>query len=74
LFSFGITPQFIANPAYAYQRGVPLPPAKGKWNDDFKHVGPDGLTVWAMTKTTGKVKARPVATVAEAVTVALKTP
>ena len=46
----------------------------GKWTDDMKHVGANGLTVWAMTKTTGKVKARPVATIADAVAAALKPP
>ena len=46
----------------------------GKWTDDMKHVGSNGLTVWAMTKTTGKVKARPVATVTDAVAMALKLP
>ena len=48
--------------------------SKEKWKDDVKHVGPNGLTVWAMTKTTGNVKARPVATVADAVTLALNLP
>jgi len=47
---------------------------RGKWTDDVKHVGSAGLTVWSMTKTTGKVRARPVSTVTEAVTVALKAP
>jgi type III restriction enzyme len=46
--------------------------SKGKWTDDIKQVGSEGLTVWSMTKTTGKVKARPVATAAEAVSAALK--
>ncbi|MGD0643262.1 MAG: DEAD/DEAH box helicase family protein [Roseiarcus sp.] len=48
--------------------------SKGKWNDDVKQIGTDGLTVWAMTKTTAKVKARPVDTVAAAVEFALKLP
>jgi type III restriction enzyme len=48
--------------------------SKGKWNDDVQEMGPNGFTIWAMTKTTGKVKARPVATVADAVAAALKLP
>jgi len=48
--------------------------SKGRWTDDIKHVGPTGLTVWAMTKTTAKLKARPVATAADAVATALKLP
>lgn len=46
--------------------------SKGKWNDDIKQVGHTGLTVWSMTKTTAKVKARTVATVSAAVEAALK--
>jgi len=40
----------------------------------MKHVGSNGLTVWAMTETTGKVKARPVATIVDAVAMALEPP
>jgi hypothetical protein len=46
----------------------------GKWTDNMEHVGSNGLTVWAMTETTGKVKARLVATVADAVAMAFKLP
>jgi type III restriction enzyme len=47
--------------------------SSGKWNDDIKQLGSNGFTVWSMTKTTGKVRARPVATIAAAVEAALKT-
>jgi type III restriction enzyme len=48
--------------------------SRGKWTDDVKHVGSAGLTVWSMAKTTGKIKAKPVSTIAEAVAAALKAP
>jgi type III restriction enzyme len=46
--------------------------SEGKWNDEIQKVGPAGYTVWSVLKTTGKLRARPVATVAEAVAAALK--
>jgi len=43
-----------------------------KWNDEIEKVGPAGYTVWSIVKSTGKLRARPAATVAEVVSVALK--
>ncbi len=43
-----------------------------KWNDQIQQLGPAGYTVWSVVKSTGKLRARPVATVAEAVSAALK--
>ena len=44
----------------------------GRWNDQMQQLSPSGFTVWSMTKTTGKIKAKPVATVEDAVEAALK--
>ncbi len=44
----------------------------GKWNDQVQKIGTTGYTVWSVFKSTGKLRARPVATVAEAVSAALK--
>lgn len=43
-----------------------------KWNDDAKQIDKGGFTVWYTQKGTSKLKARHVATVAEAVDFALK--
>jgi len=38
----------------------------GKWNDAIQQVGTKGFTVWSTVKTTGKLRAKHVATPAEA--------
>ena len=44
----------------------------GKWNDQVQKIGTTGYTVWSVFKSTAKLRARPVQTVAEAISVALK--
>ncbi len=44
----------------------------GKWNEQRQKVGTSGYTVWSVFRSTGRLRARPVATVAEAVDAALK--
>lgn len=46
--------------------------SEGKWNEQVKQVGPKGYTVWSVFKSTGKLRAKHVATTAEAVDAALK--
>lgn len=46
--------------------------SQGRWTDELKHIDSTGLTVWSMTKTTGKIRARPVKTLEEAVATSLK--
>jgi type III restriction enzyme len=45
---------------------------EGKWNEHIQKVGTAGYTVWSVFKSTGKLRARPVATLADAVDAALK--
>lgn len=45
---------------------------EGKWNDQVQNIGSSGYTVWSVFKSTGKLRARPVPTIAEAVSAALK--
>nr|WP_294552939.1 hypothetical protein [uncultured Rhodopila sp.] len=44
----------------------------GKWTEAIQEVGKKGFTVWSMTKNTGRLRAKHVATEAEAVEAALK--
>ena len=46
--------------------------SEGKWTDAIQEVGKKGFTVWSMTKATGRLRAKHVATEAEAVETALK--
>jgi type III restriction enzyme len=46
--------------------------SENKWNDQIQKVGPAGYTVWSVVKSTGKLRARNVATIADAVIAALK--
>ncbi len=45
---------------------------EGKWNEHLQKVGPGGYTVWSVFRSTSKLRARTVATVADAVDAALK--
>lgn len=46
--------------------------SEGKWDENAEKVGPKGFTVFSITRTTGRIKAKHVQTVAEAVEAALK--
>lgn len=46
--------------------------SEGKWNDAIQKVGPKGFTVWSTVKSTGRLRAKNVATATEAVEAALK--
>jgi hypothetical protein len=46
--------------------------SEGKWNEAILKMGPKGSTVWSAVKSTGRLRAKNVATAAEAVEAPLK--
>lgn len=47
--------------------------SEGKWTEQIRQIGRKGFTVWSVFRSTGKLRAKHVATIAEAVEAALKT-